>query len=58
MMERICLLRAEYNQCPFIRDDQRCGSSTACGMLAKLDDRKKGSNKYVRKSRWYEKYYK
>lgn len=58
IIEKVCLLRRENNQCPFFDKDKRCtAENTNCGMLIKLDDSKaKEKMEYVRKERWYEQY--
>ena len=50
----LCTLDREYNECPFFDGQQFCTNpSKACGMLRKQEK----PEKYVRKARWYEKYY-
>lgn len=48
----ICGLEKDINNCPFYKDDI-CVSKNQCS-FQKLKKRKE----YIRKERWYEKYYK
>ena len=53
--ERICTLSKNLNNCPHFDGEQHCTSpATTCGMLRIQEE----EAKYVRKDRWYEKYYK
>lgn len=53
--EYICTLSKELNNCPYFDGTQHCKSpETSCGMLRIQE----ADKKYVRKERWYEKYYK
>jgi hypothetical protein len=54
-MDKVCLLKAEFNKCPYIGADQKCNSTSSCSMMAKLNCQE-DKDKYVRQSRWYEKY--
>lgn len=59
-MEKICLLKSEFNHCEYLGEEQRCEAShSQCGMCIKLDYKEPDTTKeYVRQERWYEKYYK
>lgn len=51
----ICTLDKEYNECPLFDGKGFCSApNRSCGMLRIQEEPKK----YVRKERWYEKYYK
>lgn len=58
-MERICLLNPQYNECQYKGEGKTCNApDTKCGMLIKLDvQSEQEKEKYVRKPRWYEQYY-
>lgn len=52
----ICTLDANINTCPFYgRDNAVCNSESPCSFWKKEEDISK--SQYVRKERWYEKYY-
>lgn len=54
----VCTLDKTINHCPYFDGNERCtnnGTGTKCGMLRIVEDVDK---KYIRKERWYEKYYK
>lgn len=52
-----CALQKELNKCIYLSDNSECikPQPNPCGMLEKPPVRK---NTYIRKERWYEKYYK
>lgn len=52
-----CLLDKNINKCPyFLLAEEECISKTRCSYQEKIDS---GTDcGYVRKERWYEKYYK
>lgn len=54
-----CMLPKEFNSCPDLADDNICTRSVPhqCNMLERIS-KPKTQNNYVRKERWYEKYYK
>lgn len=59
-MKKICLIDAEYNTCKYLASDQQCtASGNDCSMyeIAGSGDRLPQGT-YIRKERWYEKYYK
>ena len=50
-----CELEAEINNCPFyIKSTHLCANENPCSFQEKKDTQKE----YIRKERWYEKYYK
>ena len=50
-----CDLDKDINECPFfVRDTEECKSNNKCSYQGNAEQ----STKYVRKERWYEKYYK
>ena len=49
-----CELEKELNKCPFYKEGF-CTSNTSCSFQKKVE---KNEKEYVRKERWYEKYYK
>lgn len=50
-----CELEAEINNCPFyIKSTHLCTNENPCSFQEKKDTQKE----YIRKERWYEKYYK
>lgn len=52
------MLKADINQCQYFDGVRLCNAPhTKCGMLIKLIEEEKSKDKYVRKERWYEKYY-
>lgn len=58
MLEKICILKADLSKCQYLGENQRCNAPhSKCGMLVKLADEPKQAL-YVRKPRWFEKYYK
>ena len=51
-----CNLAEDINQCPFYhREDKKCSKDGKCSF--QLVEEKKSTNSYIRKERWYEKYY-
>ena len=55
-MEYFCTLDRNLNNCPHFDGNNHCTNpETKCGMLRIQDNTKKN---YIRKERWYEKYYK
>lgn len=54
----ICLLSKEINDCPFCdKEKMKCNNElTQCAFQRK--EVQDNGTKYVRKERWYEKYYK
>lgn len=59
ILEKVCLIDPKYNECPYKGEGRECNATdTKCGMLIKLDVQpEQNKEKYVRKPRWYEKYY-
>lgn len=54
-MERVCRLQANFNKCNYLGSNQKCNAPhNDCGMLIKDNVEQK---KYVRKEKWFEKYY-
>lgn len=52
-----CALSKEVNSCPFCnKEDMLCKNDKRCAFQDDGTDNKE--NRYVRKERWYEKYYK
>lgn len=52
-----CTLSIEVNNCPFCdRNKMECSNEKSCAF--QVDENIPTKNKYVRKERWYEKYYK
>lgn len=52
-----CSLDKDINKCPyFLQAEEECISKTKCSFKEKIDP--KTGNEYIRKERWYEKYYK
>ena len=52
-----CYLDKDINKCPyFLQKEQECISKSKCSFQEKIDP--KIDCGYVRKERWYEKYYK
>ena len=60
MAKYLCTLPPELNMCEnFMKEAGMCGKqeSHGCGML-RVEDDSQTFEKYQRKERWYEKYYK
>ena len=54
---RVCTLDADINKCIYFKNGKYCDArDTKCGMMG--DEENKLKYRYVRKTRWYEKYYK
>lgn len=52
-----CSLSLEINNCPFCNKEQmECGNMSSCAFQVAESEKQK--EKYIRKERWYEKYYK
>ena len=52
----ICILDEKLNKCPNYTENSQCSNpSLNCGML-RIEQTNQA--KYIRKERWYEKYYK
>ncbi|GEM_PF-673020 len=59
-MTGYCLMPADINKCKFfLSDQQECAASDdKCGMFQPMEPvRQARPAEYVRKPRWYEKYY-
>jgi hypothetical protein len=57
-MDKICILSAEINRCQYFKGDKYCiAPNNSCGMLM-IENNTKPKDKYIRKPRWYEQYYK
>lgn len=57
----ICTLPSEIKQCPFRSNDSKCNmDKDGCGFrkIEQEQEQDKTPSQYVRKERWYEKYYK
>lgn len=58
-MERVCALSPDINKCSDYDGNGHCLSETdGCGMLRLMDKKEEPKSEYVRKPRWFEKYYK
>ena len=54
---RLCTLDADINKCIYFSNGKYCiAKDMKCGMIG--EDEQKPRYKYVRQTRWYEKYYK
>lgn len=58
-MKYECTLESENNTCQFLAPDKiHCtGASTKCGFRKNLEEIQIPNQPYIRKERWYEKYY-
>lgn len=59
-MEYLCTLTVSTINCPNLLPDQKCKGNTSCNFCAKIQEEKAEvpvKKEYVRKERWYEKYY-
>ena len=57
--ERKCVLSPDINKCPDYDGKGHClGKTDGCGMLRLVGEKQVAKNEYVRKPRWFEKYYK
>lgn len=53
-----CTLSIEVNTCPFCdKDKMECNNEKSCAFQERKDNAIKTKEGYVRKERWYEKYY-
>lgn len=58
-MAYYCDLQEEFNSCPHFHEDKRCTAiDTKCSFRRGTKEKEVIKNPYVRKERWYEKYYK
>lgn len=58
-MAYYCELDLEFNKCPYIQEDKRCmATNTKCSFRSGTEEKPVIKNPYIRKERWYEKYYK
>jgi len=55
----LCTLVVSENKCPYLADDkQHCSATNSgCSFRKSETDKPVISREYVRKERWYEKYY-
>lgn len=54
---RLCTLDADINKCIYFKNGKYCNANDSkCGMIG--EEGKKPKQKYIRQTRWYEKYYK
>lgn len=54
-----CTLDYEINKCPYFnKNDFSCNNEKSCSYKNVDLNRDKRQNTYIRKERWYEKYYK
>lgn len=58
-MEYYCELDPEYNKCPYFHDNRKCTAiDTKCAYRRGSEERPVIKEPYIRKERWYGKYYK
>lgn len=58
-MDSLCVLSPDINKCPDYDGKGHClGKTDGCGMLRLVDEKQVVKNEYVRKPRWFDKYYK
>lgn len=58
-MAYFCELDLEFNKCPHFGEDKRCMvNDIKCSFRSGNEEKPVIRNPYVRKERWYEKYYK
>lgn len=59
MMKILCLLPEDINNCPFFnKEKMECTNTDTKCTFRKESDENIVNNQYIRKERWYEKYYK
>jgi len=58
MKPMICSLDIEINSCPHLSDDGRTCNSDNSSCTFRKESEAVESTKYIRKQRWYDKYYK
>lgn len=60
-MKYTCTLTIEPNNCPNLEDGKRCKGNTQCcfciEVIEAIKETPATQKNYVRKERWYEKYY-